>query len=68
MTVSQQNDKNVTQLSRFVVVANIVPGKSKQTIKIIDLEGHLLGVARRDEILDLLAGKINHANVVLYRS
>jgi hypothetical protein len=56
-----------TQESRYVIVANIFESKSRQTIKIIDLSGHLLGIALRDEILDLLAGYRDHVNVVLFR-
>lgn len=71
MTVWSKTDKNLTQkaqISRYVIAYNIYLSKSRQTIKIIDLEGHLLGIAICDEILDLLAGKISHVNVVRYRS
>jgi hypothetical protein len=65
---SQENDKSVTQISRFVVVANIYLAKKKQTLKILDLEGHLCGIFRRNDILDLLAGKIDRVNIVLFRN
>ena len=71
MDVSQETDKSVTitqtMESRFVIVANIYLSKSKQTLKILDLNGHLCGIFRRNDILDLFTGKINHVNVVLYR-
>lgn len=68
--ISQQENKKFapTSPSRYEAVANLYLSKSKQTITIKDLEGHLLGIALRDEILALLAGKLNHVNVVLYRS
>lgn len=68
MNESPEQNKNISQISRFVVVANIVLSKSMQTVKIINLDGRLLGIAKRDEILELLDGKIDHVNVVLYRS
>jgi hypothetical protein len=67
MNEATQQNKSVAQISRFIAVANFVLCKSKQTIKLIDLEGNLLGIAKRTEILDLLAGKRDHVNVVLYR-
>ena len=71
MTTNQEKDKSLSQPtmleSRFIVVANIFPSKSRYTIKIVDLSGHLLGIALREEILALLDGKLDHVNVVLYR-
>jgi hypothetical protein len=69
MNVSQEHNKSGTQVaeSRFIIVANIYLSKKKKTVKILDLDGHLLGIALRDEILALLAGKISHVNVVIYR-
>jgi hypothetical protein len=66
MNVTQQPNKKIPA-SRYVIVANIYLSKSKKTVKILDLEGRLLGIALRDEILDMLDGKLGHVNVVLYR-
>jgi hypothetical protein len=65
MNVRQEQPKKFanTAQSRYVIVANIYPSKSQKTIKILDLESHLLGIALRTEILDLLAGKLDHVNV-----
>jgi len=71
MNESQEHDKSVTTQtteSRFVIVANIYLSKKKQTLKILDLNGKLCGIFRRNDILDLLAGKLDHVNVVLFRN
>jgi hypothetical protein len=67
MNECPEQNRNISQISRFLVIANIVPSKSKQTVKIIDINGRLLGIAKRDEILDLLDGKTDRVNVVVYR-
>ena len=67
MSNTSVQNKSFALESRYVVVANIYPSKSKKTIKILDLEGHLLGIALRDEIIQLLNGYLDHANIVIYR-
>jgi hypothetical protein len=70
MNEATETNKRITEtvhLSRFIVVANIYLSKSKKTVRSLDLEGYLSGIARRDETLALLAGKIGHVNVVVFR-
>jgi hypothetical protein len=59
--------KSFASESRYIIVANLYPSKSKKTLKILDLTGHLVGIALRYEIIELLDGKRNHVNVVLFR-
>lgn len=54
-------------ISRYVIVANIYLSRSKQSVKIIDLQGNFIGIANRNEILDLFTGHRDHVNIVVYR-
>lgn len=53
-------------VSRFVIVANCFLSRSKQAIKIVNLQGQFIGIAKRDEILDLFDGYRDHVNIVVY--
>ena len=52
--------------SRFKKVASIHLSRSQQTIKIVGLDGELLGLARCEEIIDLLNDDRATVDIVVY--
>ena len=68
MNTSQDIEKSVAQISCFIVVANIYLSKKTRTLKVLNLNGKPYGIFRRNEIHDLLAGKLDRVNIVLFRN
>jgi len=71
MTVCSESNKNFSftaQHSRYKKIAIIRLSRSQQTIKIIGLDGELLGLARCEELIELLNDNLSHVDVVLYDS